>query len=87
VFLGFLLFVSVMGWFTALASVALSPKARRPGAWPVITFPIFSLVLSAAVLFTLAFPTHRWKPIPHGANCPHLRLSQAAVFFFVTFCA
>lgn len=68
VFLGFLLFVSVMGWFTALASVALSPKARRPGAWPVITFPIFSLVLSAAVLFTLAFPTHRWKPIPHGAN-------------------
>ena len=68
VFFSFLLFVFVMGWFTALASVALSPKERRPGVWPVVTFPLFSLVLSAAVLFTLVFPTRRWKPIPHGAG-------------------
>jgi cellulose synthase/poly-beta-1,6-N-acetylglucosamine synthase-like glycosyltransferase len=67
-FLGFLLFVFVMGWLTAMASVAFSPREQRPGVWSVITFPIFSLVLSASVLFTLLFPTRSWKPIPHGVG-------------------
>jgi hypothetical protein len=67
-FAGFLLFVFVMGWFTAIASAALTPKGRRPGLMPVVTFPLFSLVLSASVLVTLVFPTRRWKPIPHGTR-------------------
>lgn len=65
-FFGFLLFVSVMGWLTAIASVTLSGKADRPGWMPVFTFPVFSFVISASVLVTLVFPTRRWKPIPHG---------------------
>lgn len=67
-FAGFLLFVFVMGWFTAIASAALTPKGRCPGLMPVVTFPLFSLVLSASVLVTLVFPTRRWKPIPHGTR-------------------
>ena len=59
-------FMMVMGWFTAWASVVLSPQKRRPSVWAIVTFPIFSLILSAAVLFTLVFPTKAWKPIPHS---------------------
>jgi cellulose synthase/poly-beta-1,6-N-acetylglucosamine synthase-like glycosyltransferase len=65
-FLGFLLFVFVMGWFTAFASTALAPKEHRTGFMAIATFPVFSLVLSASVLVTLLFPTKSWKPIAHG---------------------
>ena len=59
-------FVFIMGWFTAFASVALSPDKRRPGWLAMVTFPIFSIILSASVLYTRIFPTKTWKPIPHG---------------------
>jgi hypothetical protein len=65
-FLGFLLFVFVMGWFTAFASTVLAPKEYRTGFMAIATFPVFSLVLSASVLVTLLFPTKSWKPIAHG---------------------
>lgn len=65
-FFGIFGFVFIMGWFTAVASVALSPDKRRPLARSIVLFPIFSLVLSASVLYTLVRPTRRWKPIPHG---------------------
>lgn len=65
-FFGIFVFVFVMGWFTAWSSIALSPQRRRPSAWSIVTFPLFSLVLSASVLYTLVFPTRVWKPIPHG---------------------
>ncbi len=61
-----ILFVFVMGWFTAWAAVALSPQKRRPRVVSILTFPVFSLVLSASVIYTLVRPTRRWKPIPHG---------------------
>ncbi len=61
-------FLFVMGWFTAWASVALSPQKRRPRIVSMVTFPVFSLVLSASVLFTLVHPTRTWKPIPHGGK-------------------
>jgi len=67
-FFGIFLFVFVMGWFTAWASVALSPQKRRPRVRAIITFPIFSLILSSSVLFTLVRPTKVWKPIPHGVK-------------------
>ena len=66
-FFGVILFLFVMGWFTAWASVALSPQKRRPRVLSIVTFPVFSLILSASVLFTLVYPTRRWKPIPHGS--------------------
>ncbi len=65
-FFGIFVFVFVMGWFTAWASVALSPQKRRPLARAIFLFPIFSLILSSSVLFTLVHPTKTWKPIPHG---------------------
>ena len=64
-FFGVFAFVCVMGWFTALAATALSQRKRRPRRIAILTFPVFSLILSAAVLYTLVLPTRRWKPIPH----------------------
>ena len=59
-------FLFVMGWFTAWASVALSPQKRRPKIVAIVTFPVFSIILSASVLYALVCPTRVWKPIPHG---------------------
>jgi len=67
-FFGIFLFLFVMGWFTAWASVALSPDKRRPRVKSIVTFPIFSLVLASSVLYTLVRPTRCWKPIPHGGG-------------------
>ena len=67
-FFGIFGFVFAMSWFTAIAAVALSPDKRMPRARSVLTFPIFSLVLSASVLYTLIRPTRAWKPIPHGEH-------------------
>ena len=75
-FAGFALVVFVMGWLTAAISVALSDEKGRPGLIPIVTFPLFSLVLSASALFTLVFPVRRWKPIPHG-QCGSSRSSDA----------
>ena len=66
VFFGVFCFLFVVGWFTAWASVALSPQTRRPRIVSIVTFPVFSLILSASVLYTLVCPTRIWKPIPHG---------------------
>ena len=67
-FAGFVLLVFVMGWLTAAISVVLSDRRGRPGLLPVVTFPLFSLILSASALVTLVFPVRRWKPIPHGLD-------------------
>ena len=68
VFFGVWAFVFAMGWFTAIASVALSPDKRRPRVSSVLTFPVFSLILATSVLYTLVRPTRRWKPIPHSGQ-------------------
>ncbi len=75
-FAGFVLLVFVMGWLTAAISVALSDRRGQPGLLPVVTFPLFSLILSASALVTLVFPVRCWKPIPHGQYSPS-RLSDA----------
>ena len=68
-FFGIIAFVFAMGWFTAIAAVALSKPKRRPSPLSILTFPVFSLILSGAVLYTLVFPTKTWKPIPHKGEC------------------
>ena len=67
-FFGVLGFLFMMGWATAIFAVALSPDKRRPRLLAVMTFPLFSLVLSSSVLFSLVCPTRKWKPIPHGGE-------------------
>ena len=67
-FVGVFGFVFAMGWITGVGAVALSQKKRSPKWFSVLTFPVFSLVLSASVLFTLVFPTRRWKPIAHNGG-------------------
>jgi len=64
-FLSVLGFACFMGWFMAVAAIALSSEKRRPSILSILTFPVFTLILSASVIFTLVFPTRRWKPIPH----------------------
>ena len=58
-------FVFGMSWATACAAVALSSRKRSPPARSIVAFPVFSMVLSASVLYTLLRPTREWKPIPH----------------------
>ena len=59
-------FVVVMGLVTAVAAVALSPRKAVPMIRSIIGFPVFSLILSGAVLYTLVFPVKKWKPIAHN---------------------
>ncbi len=61
-----LAFITLVSSFTAVLAVLLSSKKRRPKWWVVLTFPVFSFILSATVLWTLVCPTKTWKPIPHG---------------------
>lgn len=65
IFFGIIGFICVMGWFTAVAAIALSSEKRRPKPISVMTFPVFSMILAATVIVTLVYPTRRWKPIPH----------------------
>lgn len=58
--------VMVMSWFMGFSAVALSRKGGKPRWLSILTFPFFSMILSAAVLVTLVYPTRRWKPIIHG---------------------
>ena len=67
-FFGVFGFIFVMGWFTAFSSVALSSDKRRPSWQAMLTFPIFSIILSASVLYTRVFPTKVWKPIHHSGE-------------------
>ena len=67
-FVGILCFVGVMGWFTAFAAVALSRHKRLPGLAAILTFPIFSFILSCSLLYAIVHPTRKWKAIPHGVE-------------------
>ena len=67
-FVSVFVFVFAMSWITAWAAVALSPQKRRPKARSVVAFPLFSLILSSSVLYTLVLPTRVWKPIPHSGD-------------------
>jgi cellulose synthase/poly-beta-1,6-N-acetylglucosamine synthase-like glycosyltransferase len=56
----------VLGWTSAVLSTSLSRYAIRTLFWPVFTFPLFALVLSYTVAFSVFFPQRKWKPIAHG---------------------
>jgi len=67
-FCGVLAFIFAMGWVTGYGAVAIAKVKRSPRWFSVATFPFFSLVLSASVLYTLVLPTRRWKPIEHNGG-------------------
>lgn len=63
-------FSFVASWIAAIATYLLSSRKRAPRYISVLTFPLFSLVLSATVIYTLLRPSNTWKPIAHtGSSC------------------
>lgn len=55
-----------VGWASAILSTVLSRYPVRSLLLPILLFPIFCLVLSSTVLYSLIFPQRKWKPIIHG---------------------
>ena len=58
-------FLSV-SWASAILSTLLSRYSPRSLALPTALFPVFCIVLSSTVLYSVACPQRRWKPISHG---------------------
>ena len=58
-FIVMIAFVALVGLVTGCLAVALSLKKRRPRWWAVLTFPMFSFILSSTVLYTLVFPDRK----------------------------
>ena len=64
--LNFLWWYLGVTWTSAIVATALSRYALRTLAVPILLFPVFALVLSYTVLFSIVHPQRHWKPIPHG---------------------
>lgn len=57
---------AAMAWLSAVLSTALSRLSFRPLLLPIATFPLFVVVLSCTVIYSVVHPQRRWKPIEHG---------------------
>ena len=53
-------------WASAALSTLLSRYSLRALIFPVFTFPVFTLILSFTVLYSIVLPQRTWKPIEHG---------------------
>ena len=53
-------------WASAALSTLLSRYSLRALIFPVSTFPVFTLILSFTVLYSIVLPQRTWKPIEHG---------------------
>jgi cellulose synthase/poly-beta-1,6-N-acetylglucosamine synthase-like glycosyltransferase len=53
-------------WASAILSTLLSRHSLRALFFPVFTFPLFTLILSFTVLYSMVSPQRTWKPIEHG---------------------
>lgn len=58
-------FLSV-SWASAILSTALSRYSLRSLVVPILLFPVFCIVLSSTVLYSVFCPQRKWKPIAHG---------------------
>lgn len=58
-------FLSV-SWASAVLSTFLSRYSLRSLAVPILLFPVFCIVLSSTVLYSVICPQRKWKPIAHG---------------------
>lgn len=62
----FAIWFCAVGWLSAILSTALSRYAIRSLALPILLFPVFTIILSYTVAFSIIHPQRRWKPIQHG---------------------
>jgi cellulose synthase/poly-beta-1,6-N-acetylglucosamine synthase-like glycosyltransferase len=53
-------------WASAVLSTALSRHSIRALLLPIVTFPVFAVILSCTVVYSMFFPQRSWKPIEHG---------------------
>ena len=60
---------AALAWTSAVLSTALSRHSIRSLLLPIVTFPLFVVVLSCTVLYSMVHPQRRWKPIEHGRQC------------------
>ena len=60
----------VLAWTSAVLSTALSRHTLRSLLLPIATFPVFVVILSCTVLYSIVCPQRRWKPIEHGSDKP-----------------
>ena len=56
----------VLAWTSAILSTALSRYRIRSLLAPMATFPLFLVILSCSVIYSIVMPQRRWKPILHG---------------------
>lgn len=63
---GFIFWFLGVTWASALLATALSRYAIRSLVLPILLFPLFALVLSCTVAYSIVCPQRSWKPIPHG---------------------
>ncbi len=55
-----------VSWASAVLATSLSRYSLRSLAVPILLFPVFCLVLSSTVLYSVICPQRKWKPIAHG---------------------
>ena len=53
-------------WASVIIATSLSRYSLRSLFLPILMFPVFTLILSYTVLYSLFFPQRSWKPIAHG---------------------
>lgn len=55
-----------LAWASAILSTALSRHSIRALLLPIVTFPVFTVILSCTVVYSAICPQRRWQPIEHG---------------------
>lgn len=53
-------------WASAFLSTLLSRHSVRALLLPILTFPVFTVILSMTVIYSIVMPQRTWKPIEHG---------------------
>ena len=56
----------MLAWASAILSTALSRHSIRALLLPIVTFPVFTVILSCTVIYSAVRPQRSWKPIEHG---------------------
>jgi cellulose synthase/poly-beta-1,6-N-acetylglucosamine synthase-like glycosyltransferase len=64
----FALWFLALAWASAILSTALSRHSIRSLLLPIVTFPLFTVILSCTVLYSAIRPQKSWKPIEHGCS-------------------
>jgi cellulose synthase/poly-beta-1,6-N-acetylglucosamine synthase-like glycosyltransferase len=55
-----------LSWASAVLSTVLSRYSVRALFFSILTFPVFTVILSGTVIYSVVMPQRTWKPIEHG---------------------